>query len=147
MKLWHPMKWYSLGNLQLIYDFLPARFDFADRQFFSIPSTWSNIYKTGLDVKELIPEFFYQPEFLKNINGEYNILTVHDNNYCMESYGNLCMWPAWSIFTTCTSSFISGLLPAFSVLHTHEQKAGRNVELRLIFCMVDIHVYRVVHVP
>lgn len=46
-----------------------GRFDYADRQFFSIPSTWANIYKTGLDVKELIPEFFYQPEFLKNLNG------------------------------------------------------------------------------
>jgi hypothetical protein len=61
----------------LIYDSLllhiiHCRFDFADRQFFSIPSTWSNIYKTGLDVKELIPEFFYQPEFLKNINGWYS---------------------------------------------------------------------------
>lgn len=48
----------------------PYRFDFADRQFFSIPSTWANIYKSGTDQKELIPEFFYQPEFLKNINGE-----------------------------------------------------------------------------
>ena len=90
------MKWYSLENLQLIYNFLPARFDFADRQFFSIPSTWSNIYKTGLDVKELIPEFFYQPEFLKNINGEYNILTVYDNNYWMESY--------------CKSLYVAGLI-------------------------------------
>lgn len=49
---------------------LSCRFDFADRQFFSIPSTWANIYKSGTDQKELIPEFFYQPEFLKNINGE-----------------------------------------------------------------------------
>ena len=49
--------------------FLCFRFDFADRQFFSIPGTWYNIYKTGYDVKELIPEFFYQPEFLKNLNG------------------------------------------------------------------------------
>lgn len=46
------------------------RFDFADRQFFSIPSTWANIYQSGTDQKELVPEFFYQPEFLKNINGK-----------------------------------------------------------------------------
>ena len=47
----------------------PFRFDFADRQFFSIPSTWNNIFRSGTDLKELTPEFFYQPEFLKNVNG------------------------------------------------------------------------------
>lgn len=50
---------------------LSHRFDYADRQFYSIPSAWANIFKTGLDVKELIPEFFYQPEFLKNLNGQW----------------------------------------------------------------------------
>ncbi len=48
---------------------LPCRFDFADRQFFSVQSAWDTIYKTGTDVKELIPEFFYLPEFLSNCNG------------------------------------------------------------------------------
>lgn len=46
-----------------------CRFDYADRQFFSIQSAWETIYKTGTDVKELIPEFFYLPEFLTNISG------------------------------------------------------------------------------
>lgn len=47
----------------------PHRFDYADRQFFSILSSWHTIYKMGTDVKELIPEFFYLPEFLRNQNG------------------------------------------------------------------------------
>ncbi|RMX38939.1 hypothetical protein pdam_00016423 [Pocillopora damicornis] len=45
-----------------------GRFDCADRQFHSIPSTWDSIYNKGGDVKELIPEFFYFPEFLLNSN-------------------------------------------------------------------------------
>jgi len=52
-------------------DLQGGKFDYADRQFFSIPSTWNTIYRTGNDVKELIPEFFYLPEFLKNINGKH----------------------------------------------------------------------------
>jgi hypothetical protein len=44
------------------------RFDVADRQFHSIPQTWKLLMENPNDVKELIPEFFYFPEFLKNIN-------------------------------------------------------------------------------
>ena len=47
------------------------RFDVADRQFHSIPSTWRVIYENPNDVKELIPEFFYLPEFLENMNSKY----------------------------------------------------------------------------
>ena len=54
----------------------PHRFDYADRQFFSILSSWSTIYRMGTDVKELIPEFFYLPEFLGNLNGEYTRLIM-----------------------------------------------------------------------
>lgn len=58
-----------LPSLSSLLRFFPSRFDYADRQFFSIPSTWRTIYRTGNDVKELIPEFFYLPEFLKNLSG------------------------------------------------------------------------------
>ncbi|CAG0898135.1 unnamed protein product, partial [Cyprideis torosa] len=44
-----------------------GRFDVADRQFHSIPATWERLME-GSDVKELIPEFFYNPEFLVNRN-------------------------------------------------------------------------------
>lgn len=46
----------------------PVRFDVADRQFISIPSTWHNIFGGSSDVKELIPEFFFLPDFLVNVN-------------------------------------------------------------------------------
>ncbi|KAK1758660.1 beige protein 1 [Echria macrotheca] len=47
-------------------------FDHPDRLFFSIEGAWTSASKdNGSDVRELIPEFFYLPEFLTNING-YN---------------------------------------------------------------------------
>ena len=45
-----------------------GKFDIADRQFHSLQSSWSNIMDSPNDVKELIPEFFYLPEFLRNDN-------------------------------------------------------------------------------
>ena len=45
-------------------------FDHADRMFTDIPSCWSGVMKGNQDFKELIPEFFYMPEFLRNENGE-----------------------------------------------------------------------------
>ncbi|XP_028835507.1 neurobeachin-like protein 1 isoform X3 [Denticeps clupeoides] len=45
-----------------------GRFDCADRQFHSIPATWQTLMDNPNDVKELIPEFFYFPEFLENQN-------------------------------------------------------------------------------
>ena len=46
------------------------RFDVADRQFHSVPAAWQARMESPADVKELIPEFFYFPEFLQNMNGE-----------------------------------------------------------------------------
>ena len=45
-----------------------GRFDVADRQFHSLHSTWRLLMDNPNDVKELIPEFFCQPEFLVNMN-------------------------------------------------------------------------------
>ena len=44
-----------------------GRFDCADRQFYSIATAWDAII-AGSDVKELIPEFYFFPEFLLNTN-------------------------------------------------------------------------------
>ncbi|XP_029425827.1 neurobeachin-like protein 1 isoform X3 [Nannospalax galili] len=49
-----------------------GRFDCADRQFHSIPATWQALVDNTYDVKELIPEFFYFPEFLENQN-QFNL--------------------------------------------------------------------------
>lgn len=48
--------------------FLLPRFDVADRQFHSLNSTWRLLMDNPNDVKELIPEFFYLPDFLINMN-------------------------------------------------------------------------------
>ncbi|KAJ3091929.1 Neurobeachin-like protein 1 [Quaeritorhiza haematococci] len=45
-----------------------GKFDHPDRQFFSVASCWKNVLSGSGDVKELIPEFFYYPEFLVNEN-------------------------------------------------------------------------------
>ena len=45
-----------------------GRFDHADRMFLSMESTWRACLENTSDVKELVPEFFYQPEFLRNAN-------------------------------------------------------------------------------
>lgn len=45
-----------------------GQFDHADRLFNSVRDTWLSAAGKGntSDVKELIPEFFYMPEFLEN---------------------------------------------------------------------------------
>ncbi|RDL41449.1 BEACH protein [Venustampulla echinocandica] len=46
-----------------------GNFDHADRMFYSIPKAWQSASKDNMtDVRELIPEFFYLPEFLTNHN-------------------------------------------------------------------------------
>ncbi|KAL8936236.1 MAG: hypothetical protein Q9211_004282 [Gyalolechia sp. 1 TL-2023] len=45
-------------------------FDHPDRLFYSIEKTWTSASRGSMtDVRELIPEFFYLPEFLLNMNG------------------------------------------------------------------------------
>jgi hypothetical protein len=46
-----------------------GHFDLADRMFHSVKDSWFSASKNNMaDVKELIPEFFYLPEFLVNAN-------------------------------------------------------------------------------
>lgn len=50
-------------------------FDHPDRLFFSIKKAWASASRDNMtDVRELIPEFFYLPEFLLNTN-EYDFGT------------------------------------------------------------------------
>ncbi|BFZ61549.1 Beige protein-like 1 [Saitoella coloradoensis] len=47
-----------------------GQFDHADRLFYSLEKAWlSASRESSTDVRELIPEFFYLPEFLDNSNG------------------------------------------------------------------------------
>lgn len=46
-----------------------GRFDVADRLFHNVGSSWKSASQENLqDVRELIPEFFYLPDFLSNTN-------------------------------------------------------------------------------
>lgn len=50
-------------------------FDIPDRTFHSMNTTWRlSSYESMTDVKELIPEFFYLPEFLVNREGKRPVL-------------------------------------------------------------------------
>ena len=44
-----------------------GKFDEADRIFGSIEELWNNVCNNLGDVKELVPEFYYCPFFLKNM--------------------------------------------------------------------------------
>ncbi|KAI8911058.1 hypothetical protein EDD86DRAFT_189412 [Gorgonomyces haynaldii] len=45
-----------------------GKFDHPDRQFQSFEQLWYSVTTSTSDVKELIPEFFYLPDFLRNHN-------------------------------------------------------------------------------
>ncbi|XP_019848853.1 PREDICTED: WD repeat and FYVE domain-containing protein 3-like isoform X2 [Amphimedon queenslandica] len=68
-----------------------GHFDLADRMFHSIPEAWRSASESNMaDIKELIPEFFYLPDFLTNTN-QYD-LGIKQN---MEELGDIIL-PPWS---------------------------------------------------
>ncbi|XP_039804100.1 BEACH domain-containing protein B-like isoform X5 [Panicum virgatum] len=70
--------------------FQGGKFDHADRLFQSIDSAYRNSLSSTSDVKELIPEFFYMPEFLENSNS-YHLGVKQDG----EPIGNVAL-PPWA---------------------------------------------------
>lgn len=78
-------------RLKLVNDsFQGGKFDHADRLFQSIEGTYRNCHSNTSDVKELIPEFFYMPEFLVNSNS-YHLGVKQDG----EPIGDVCL-PPWA---------------------------------------------------
>ncbi|KAK6938070.1 PH-BEACH domain [Dillenia turbinata] len=67
-----------------------GKFDHADRLFQSIEGTFRNCLSNTSDVKELIPEFFYMPEFLVNSNS-YHLGVKQDG----ELISDVCL-PPWA---------------------------------------------------
>ncbi|XP_077215298.1 binding protein isoform X2 [Tasmannia lanceolata] len=67
-----------------------GKFDHADRLFQSIESTYRNCLSNTSDVKELVPEFFYMPEFLINSNS-YHLGVKQDG----EPLGDVSL-PPWA---------------------------------------------------
>ncbi|KAG5439009.1 hypothetical protein PCANB_002340 [Pneumocystis canis] len=67
-------------------------FDHADRLFYSIEKAWLSSSQGNMtDVRELIPEFFYLPEFLVNSNN-YNFGIKQENNEVIDSV----ILPPWA---------------------------------------------------
>lgn len=64
--LWYLMRCEPFTSLHI--QLQDGKFDKPDRLFDSIESTYKSCTTTSSDVKELIPEFFYLPECLLNIN-------------------------------------------------------------------------------
>jgi hypothetical protein len=71
-----------------------GKFDHADRLFHSIEGTYRNCLTNTSDVKELIPEFFYMPEFLVNSN-KYHMGVKQDG----ERLDNVALPPWAEVFT------------------------------------------------
>uniref|UniRef100_A0A8C6XDF5 Neurobeachin-like protein 2 n=1 Tax=Naja naja TaxID=35670 RepID=A0A8C6XDF5_NAJNA len=68
-----------------------GRFDCADRQFHSVPAAWQARLENPVDVKELIPEFFYFTDFLDNQNG-FDLGSLQISN---EKVGDVVL-PKWA---------------------------------------------------
>ncbi|XP_006893098.1 PREDICTED: LOW QUALITY PROTEIN: neurobeachin-like protein 2 [Elephantulus edwardii] len=68
-----------------------GRFDCSDRQFHSVAAAWQTRLESPADVKELIPEFFYFPDFLENQNG-FDLGCLQLNN---EKVGDVVL-PPWA---------------------------------------------------
>ena len=65
--------------------FQGGHFDLPDRLFHSVKDAWLSASQTNMaDVKELIPEFFYLPEFVSNSNN-------YDLGECLQTMHLLCM--------------------------------------------------------
>lgn len=62
-------------NLCLLTD---NNFDIPDRTFHALATTWRlTSCDSTTDVKELIPEFFYLPEFLLNFEGKSQCIVIN----------------------------------------------------------------------
>ena len=66
------------------------QFDHADRLFHSISASWNGVLKGHQDFKELLPEFFYLPDFLCNTN-DFDLGTTQTG----ETLGDVVL-PPWA---------------------------------------------------
>jgi hypothetical protein len=71
-----------------------GHFDVADRLFYNVGSSWRSASSENVqDVRELIPEFFYLPEFLENRNNfDFGVTqagkTIHDASLPAWAHGD-----------------------------------------------------------
>ena len=67
---------WSYNNKMIIVS--PDRnFDIPDRTFHNMATSWRlSSYDSSTDVKELIPEFFFLPEFFTNMEGQSEMFKI-----------------------------------------------------------------------
>ena len=105
------------------------RFDVADRQFHSISSTWQSQIENANDVKELIPEFFYLPEFLENLNGRFFLRFRGD----LHLFGFFLCYQN-SILVVCRTLMIKLMMCSSLVgLFLHMTSSTSTIRLWLVF--------------
>lgn len=88
-----------------------GRFDLSDRLFHSIPAAWTSVNKNAMDFRELIPEFFYFPDFLENQN-KFD-LGKGENNVELPPWANSAEDFIRKNRAALESDFVSAKLPAW----------------------------------
>lgn len=103
----------TLGVIVMIAGFFIDRsFDIPDRTFHSLATTWRlSSFESATDVKELIPEFFFLPEFLENAEGTV-IISVD-----LMRLSTLVFWVNYFLFLSSEtrSPVIEGRSPVFVI--------------------------------
>lgn len=92
--------------------FIDRSFDIPDRTFHSLATTWRlSSFESATDVKELIPEFFFLPEFLENTEGTV-IISVD-----LMRLSTLVFWFNYFLFLSSEtrSPVIEGRSPVFVI--------------------------------
>ena len=77
--------------MRKFYYFQGGHFDLPDRMFHSVEDAWDSASRNNMaDLRELIPEFFYLPDFLSNRN-KFDLGTKQNG----ESLGDVVL-PPWA---------------------------------------------------
>ena len=142
----YPLRMYNISLYNLLYWLSVCsqggHFDLPDRLFHSIPVAWVSASSTNMaDVKELIPEFFYLPEFLKNSNH----FDLGLNMYHITS-GSLCTCRAHVHVCTfvCTHGFSSAFYE-YTYMHIHDEYFNVHVYIFLLSCVFTLCVGTYIH--
>ena len=121
-------------------------FDHPDRLFYSIENAWSSASRDNMtDVRELIPEFYYLPEFLVNQNG-YDFGTRQRNGATID---NVAL-PPWAngdpkVFVAkhreaLESDYVSQHLHQWiDLVFGHRQRGEAAVEATNVFHHLSYH--------
>lgn len=116
-----------------------GHFDKPDRLFYHMENSWKSASQENLqDVRELIPEFFYLPDFLKNQNGFHFGTTQRGN-----AIGDVVL-PPWSRGSAeefirlhraaLESNYVSNQLPAWiDLIFGFKQRGKAAIEARNVF--------------